>query len=73
MAAVSPLMGAMGIALACSLAMSLPISTPPNAIAFATNAIETRDMAKYGTVMSLIGLVLLVIVVIIVQQLGLAG
>lgn len=71
MSTISPVMGAMGVALACSLAMSLPISTPPNAIAFATNAIETRDMARYGTIISLIGLALLVLVVILIYQLGL--
>ncbi len=70
MSVISPIMGAMGIALACSLAMSLPISTPPNAIAFATNAIETRDMARYGTIMSLIGMALLIVVVLVIQQFG---
>ncbi|OPZ03894.1 MAG: Sodium:sulfate symporter transmembrane region [candidate division BRC1 bacterium ADurb.BinA364] len=37
--------------------MSMPISTPPNAIAFATRAIGTRDMARCGTLVSLAGLV----------------
>jgi sodium-dependent dicarboxylate transporter 2/3/5 len=47
--------------------MSLPISTPPNAIAFATHAIETRDMAKYGTLMSFFGLILVLIVLYILH------
>ncbi len=55
----SPVLGAVAIALACSLAMSLPISTPPNAIAFATQVIETKDMAKYGTIVSVIGIVVM--------------
>lgn len=57
--AVSPVTGALCVALASSLAMSLPISTPPNAIAFATRAITTRDLAKYGTVVSVIGMIVI--------------
>lgn len=47
------------IALAASLAMSLPISTPPNAIAFATRTVSTGEMARYGSIMSVIGLIVL--------------
>ena len=64
---LDPLMGALGVAFACSLSMSLPISTPPNAIAFATHAIETRDMAKYGTLMSFFGIILVLIVLFILH------
>ena len=60
LAAIDPGVGAMGVAFACSMAMSLPISTPPNAIAFATQEIETREMVKYGTIVSVIGLVLII-------------
>ncbi len=60
--AISPVMGALVVAFAASLAMSLPISTPPNAIAFATRAITTRDMVKYGTVVSACGIVLVLVV-----------
>ena len=59
MSMFSPVLGAVAIALACSLAMSLPIRTPPNAIAFATEIIETRDMARYGTIVSMIGIVVM--------------
>jgi solute carrier family 13 (sodium-dependent dicarboxylate transporter), member 2/3/5 len=38
------------VALACALAMALPISTPPNAVAFATGEVATRDMAVSGLV-----------------------
>ena len=55
-AVVSPKVGAMAVAFSASLAMSLPISTPPNAIAFATRAITTKEMAFYGTIVSLIGI-----------------
>jgi len=63
---ISPIIGAIGVAFACSLAMSLPISTPPNAIAFATHEVETKDMAKYGSLVSLIGIILLIIILLVV-------
>jgi sodium-dependent dicarboxylate transporter 2/3/5 len=47
-----------GVALASSLAMILPISTPPNAIAHATGMIEQKDMVKTGVIMGFVGLVL---------------
>lgn len=49
------------VALGSSLAMSLPISTPPNAIAYASGAIKTRDMAIAGTAISAAGWILLVL------------
>ena len=38
--------------------MVLPISTPPNAIASSTGLIETKDMAKVGIILGVVGLVL---------------
>jgi solute carrier family 13 (sodium-dependent dicarboxylate transporter), member 2/3/5 len=53
---ISPTLSAVAVALAASLAMSLPISTPPNAIAYATGSISTQDMAKIGTLISILGI-----------------
>ncbi len=50
------------IALACSLGMSLPISTPPNAIAYATGEVPTKYMALIGVIVGLAGAVLLAFV-----------
>jgi sodium-dependent dicarboxylate transporter 2/3/5 len=47
-----------GIALSASLAMSLPISTPPNALAHATGLVEQKDMVKTGLIIGGLGLVL---------------
>jgi sodium-dependent dicarboxylate transporter 2/3/5 len=47
-----------GIAISASLAMSLPISTPPNALAHATGLVEQKDMVKVGMIIGLTGLVL---------------
>jgi sodium-dependent dicarboxylate transporter 2/3/5 len=41
---------------AASLGMCLPISTPPNAIAHGTGAVETRHLLKTGAVIGLVGL-----------------
>ena len=50
------------IALGCSLGMCLPISTPPNAIAYSTGTTPTREMAIVGVIVGLIGIVLLAFV-----------
>lgn len=44
-----------------SIAMVLPISTPPNAIAMATGIIETKDMAKVGVIVGVAGLLLAIV------------
>ena len=45
-----------GVAISCSCAMCLPISTPPNAIAHSTGLIEQNDMLKTGAIIGAIGL-----------------
>lgn len=47
-----------GLAISTSVAMILPISTPPNAIASSTGLVETKDMAKMGIIMGIVGLIL---------------
>ena len=47
-----------GVAIGSSLAMILPISTPPNALAHATGMVEQKDMVKTGVVMGALGLLL---------------
>ncbi|MBU1950001.1 MAG: SLC13 family permease [Candidatus Eisenbacteria bacterium] len=53
---VSPVL--VGVAFSCSLAMSLPISTPPNALAFSTGEISVKDMLRPGLIGTIIGIVL---------------
>jgi solute carrier family 13 (sodium-dependent dicarboxylate transporter), member 2/3/5 len=50
------------VAIACSLAMALPISTPPNALAYATGEVDTRAMATSGLLIGTVGAALLVLV-----------
>ncbi len=53
---------ALVVAMACSLGVLLPISTPPNAIAYSTGAVSTEDMVKVGLVIGVIGVVMLAFV-----------
>ncbi|MCF7816943.1 MAG: DASS family sodium-coupled anion symporter [Kiritimatiellales bacterium] len=57
---LSPVLAAVFIAIGSSLAMALPVSTPPNAIAYSTGMIKTMDMAKVGVLIGIIGVVLFV-------------
>jgi solute carrier family 13 (sodium-dependent dicarboxylate transporter), member 2/3/5 len=43
------------VAIGCSLAMALPISTPPNAIAYATGEVPTSALAATGLVIGAVG------------------
>ncbi len=45
------------IGAACNMAMLLPISTPPNAIAMSTGYIKTPDMVKVGIIIGIVGIV----------------
>ena len=47
-----------GVAICASLAMCLPVSTPPNALAHSTGMITTKQMATVGIVMGAVGLVI---------------
>jgi sodium-dependent dicarboxylate transporter 2/3/5 len=47
-----------GVAIASSSAMVLPISTPPNALAYATNLVHQNDMAKIGIITGIVSMVL---------------
>ncbi|NPU97805.1 MAG: SLC13/DASS family transporter [Candidatus Omnitrophica bacterium] len=57
---LAPLGGArllvLTVAFTASLSMVLPISTPPNAIAYASGLITTRDMSAAGLLIGLLGL-----------------
>lgn len=60
-----------GIAVAASAAMSLPISTPPNAIAYSTELINQKDMAKTGITVGVITLALGFSMLIVIGKCGL--
>jgi sodium-dependent dicarboxylate transporter 2/3/5 len=54
--AVEPTTTAVVVAIASSAAMILPISTPPNAIAYGSGLLNVRDMARAGAMVTFIAL-----------------
>ncbi len=56
--------------ISASLGMSLPISTPPNALAHGTGAISTPNMAKVGIIIGIVGILLAFLMVYILQIVG---
>ena len=46
-----------GVAIAASSAMVLPISTPPNALAYATNLVQQKDMVRIGFILGILSMV----------------
>lgn len=44
------------VAFSASLGMILPVSTPPNSLAYSTGLIESKDMAKTGLIIGVVGL-----------------
>lgn len=61
------------VAFASSLGMSLPISTPPNALAHATGMVDPKGMAKTGIVIGLLGMALTYIMMFLLAQIGVFG
>lgn len=59
-----------GIAVAASAAMTLPISTPPNAIAYSTGLIDQKDMAKTGVIVGFLTLIIGFVLLIVVGKAG---
>ncbi|MEO0083711.1 MAG: DASS family sodium-coupled anion symporter [candidate division WOR-3 bacterium] len=57
---------ALAVSLSASIAMVLPVSTPPNAIAYGSGLIKTKDMVKYGSVIALFSAIIITLFVSIV-------
>ncbi len=55
-----------GVAMSASLAMCLPISTPPNALAHSTGIINTRQMTVVGLIVGVVGFVLAYLMLIFI-------
>ncbi|XPV53658.1 MAG: SLC13 family permease [Halarcobacter ebronensis] len=51
-----------------SYAFMLPIATPPNAIAMSSGAVKVKDMAKYGFVFNLLGILSITIIALVYWQ-----
>ena len=60
----SPIPVAIGIALSSSLGFMMPVSTPPNAIVYASGYIPLPKMIKSGVIIDLIGILLITIPIV---------
>jgi solute carrier family 13 (sodium-dependent dicarboxylate transporter), member 2/3/5 len=54
------------VAFSASLGMILPVSTPPNSLAYSTGLIESKDMAKTGIIIGLVGLAIVYVAALII-------
>ncbi|MGY2573856.1 SLC13 family permease [Vibrio sp. C8] len=61
------------VTFAASLGMSLPISTPPNALAHATGYVQSNQMARVGVVLGLVGVLLSFVMVAALNVVGFIG
>lgn len=61
------------VAMAASFAMSLPISTPPNAIAYSTGLIKTKQMFVTGMIVGVASLVIGYVLIIAVGRMHYFG
>ena len=66
----SPLVMAIPVALGASLAFSLPVATPPNAIVFGSGLIRVPDMFKSGMILNLIGIVISIAVMYVMMPIA---
>ena len=55
---VNPLLLMLPATISASCAFMLPVATPPNAIVFASGEVEMRHMVRTGTVLNILGVVL---------------
>lgn len=58
------------VAFASSLGMALPISTPPNAMAYATGHVEQKGMAISGTILCILGLAITIAMMTLLGSIG---
>ena len=64
-AGFSPIPVAVGVALSSSLGFMLPVSTPPNAIVYASGYIPITKMIKTGVYIDFIGIAIVTIPIVL--------
>jgi sodium-dependent dicarboxylate transporter 2/3/5 len=64
---------ALTLALSASCALFLPVSTPPNAIAFSTGLLEQKDFRKGGLFFGLLGPISAILWGLFLASFGLAN
>lgn len=71
-AGADPVLPVLGASLGASLGFMLPVSTPCNAIVYASGRIPLRDMIRRGIVMDVVGVVIIVVTLSVLGPLFLA-
>jgi len=61
----------LAVTFSASLGMSLPVSTPPNALAYASGEIKNTQMLKVGVIIGAIGLLITFAMLFLLSRLGL--
>jgi sodium-dependent dicarboxylate transporter 2/3/5 len=64
---LDPLSIAIPATIASSMAFSMPISTPPNAIVFASGQIKTSDMLRAGLLLNVVAILVLSLLCLLLQ------
>jgi sodium-dependent dicarboxylate transporter 2/3/5 len=54
-AGVDPVKPALAATAACSFGFMLPVSTPPNALVYATGKVRIPEMVRHGVLLDLVG------------------
>ena len=65
---INPIWLALPVTFAASCAFMMPISTPPNAILFASGYIRVREMMKTGFLLNLFSILVITIISIVIGQ-----
>ena len=65
-AGVNPLQPALGATLGASMGFMMPISTPPNAIAYSSGYVPITAMMRHGIWLDILGFVVIVLVVSVI-------
>ena len=63
----------LAVTFSASLGMSLPVSTPPNALAYASGHIKSTQMLKVGVILGIVGLLVTFAMVFILNKMGIIG
>lgn len=58
---LDPMLFMMVATIASSYAFMLPIATPPNAIVMSSGIVNVKEMARYGFILNIVGIVLIVL------------
>jgi sodium-dependent dicarboxylate transporter 2/3/5 len=61
----NPIPVAVGVALASSLGFMMPVSTPPNAIVYASGMVPITKMIRSGIIIDIIGILLITIPIVL--------